>query len=216
MLRRLIGEDIQFTVRAPEDVGRVKAGSRTDRAGDHEPRVERAGRHAARRHARSDRRGRMRPARFRGRAASRSATRGGGSTPPRRPASSSRFSRRKQTGKGTGLGLSTASSWHRHAERRDHRGRQHGGPGVDVHGVPPARRRPHRSVVVPHTLASTRGSETILVVEDEEPVRSLIEKALRRQGLPGCWVGPPGRGLDIAPRMPAASICSSPTWCCPR
>ena len=52
-----------------------------------------------------------------------------------------------------------------------------------------------------------RGSETILVVEDEEAVRDLIQKALQRYGYQVLVAATPHEALEVASTAPAAFIC---------
>jgi two-component system cell cycle sensor histidine kinase/response regulator CckA len=86
-------------------------------------------------------------------------------------------------GKGTGLGLSTVFGIVR-AERRAHLGLQRAGPRARRSRYISRRAaRTHASVV--EAIAETRtrrGSETILLVEDEAPVRALARTILERHG----------------------------------
>ena len=63
--------------------------------------------------------------------------------------------------------------------------------------------------------AAARGSETILLVEDDEEVRKFAAEVLREQGY---TVHRGGRRRERAApaRMPnRTSACCSPMWCCP-
>ncbi len=87
----------------------------------------------------------------------------------------------KEQGKGTGLGLATVL-WHCQTEQRKHLVLQRGGarhhvkiylPRVDEAAAAIASEKPNPAV---------RGSETILVAEDEEMVRKLIVQLLTLDG----------------------------------
>ena len=89
----------------------------------------------------------------------------------------------KEKGKGTGLGLATVYGIVKQSGG-SHLGLQRAGHGHDVQGLPPAGR------AAPSCRASTqapaaepaRGTETILLVEDDEQVRAPARSILRRHG----------------------------------
>jgi two-component system, cell cycle sensor histidine kinase and response regulator CckA len=58
--------------------------------------------------------------------------------------------------------------------------------------------QPADAIGGPHAPLTTRGSETILVVEDEEAVRELIAKALRRYGYEVLVAATPRAALAVA------------------
>jgi two-component system, cell cycle sensor histidine kinase and response regulator CckA len=86
----------------------------------------------------------------------------------------------KEPGKGTGLGLATV-----HSIAKQHGGwiRLHSqeGRGTTFRIFLPALVSP-RSHSSPAALTASKGKETILIVEDEAPLRSLVRTVLRRQG----------------------------------
>ncbi len=57
---------------------------------------------------------------------------------------------------------------------------------------------PADPIAAPQAPLSARGSETILVVEDEDAVRELIGKALRRYGYEVLVAATPGQALAVA------------------
>jgi len=57
----------------------------------------------------------------------------------------------------------------------------------------------------------TRGSETVLVVEDDEPVRKLARRALEAAGYTVLPAASPLEALEIAARHTGRWICCSPT-----
>jgi hypothetical protein len=87
----------------------------------------------------------------------------------------------KERGKGTGLGLTTVFGIVKQS-----------GGGVDVYSEPghgtsvnvylPRSDRPATGETKSPAAESSRGSETILLVEDEEPVRNLVRDTLQREG----------------------------------
>jgi two-component system cell cycle sensor histidine kinase/response regulator CckA len=103
----------------------------------------------------------------------------------------------KQKGKGTGLGLSTVygivkqSGGYIWVESSTGSGTRFSIylPRVDQE-VQPAAPRPSNE--------SLTGSETILVVEDEESVRSLVRKALERYGYKVLTAATPAEAIDLA------------------
>jgi two-component system cell cycle sensor histidine kinase/response regulator CckA len=90
----------------------------------------------------------------------------------------------KDVGKGTGLGLSTVygivkqSGGYIFAESELGRGASFV-IYLPVYSAPPAEQKPRREAV---KRAETWGSGTVLVVEDEDMVRAVAERALTRQG----------------------------------
>jgi PAS domain S-box-containing protein len=206
MLRRLIGEDIQFTVRAAADVGRVKADpgqveqvimNLVLNARDAMPRggtltidvadvaVDKDVRHPG------------------GAAAacvslSVSDT-GEGIGPATQPHIFEPFFTTKQKGKGTGLGLSTVygivtqSGGHVVVDSAVGRGSTFTVylPRVD---------EPTEAVAASPAPASMRGAETVMVVEDEASVRDLIHKALKRYGYQVLVAATPHEALEMASR----------------
>ena len=185
MLRRVIGEDIVMTI-APKATRRAGARrSRPDRAGDHEPRRQRARRDAARRtaHGRNRQTSRSTPARSAGERPSPART---SCSPSRTPASacrprcarefSSRTSRPRRWERALGLVCppSTASS----ARVTGH---------IQVNSEP-GQGTTFR-IYLPPTIEATRdrgcgrrampsGSEHILLVEDDPSVRRLSREIL--------------------------------------
>jgi two-component system cell cycle sensor histidine kinase/response regulator CckA len=207
MLRRLIGEDITFTVRAAADAGRIKADpgqieqvvmNLALNARDAMPRggtllidvadvvMEQSAAHGHApvsgpcvRLAVSDT--------------------GDGMDPETQARIFEPFFTTKSIGQGTGLGLSTVygivtqSGGHVVVDSAVGRGSTFSVylPRVDD---------PAELVVTPPAPASTRGTETILVVEDEDAVRELVQKALRRYGYQVLAAATPRDALDIASR----------------
>ena len=112
----------------------------------------------------------------------------------------------KGPGKGTGLGLATVYGIVK----------QSGGGIV----VDPSRSRSTFSISLPASTdpldppaahvqeEKTDGSETILVVEDEEVVRDLICTVLREAGYHVLCAASPGEALELVRRHRAGSICS--------
>jgi PAS domain S-box-containing protein len=103
----------------------------------------------------------------------------------------------KEQGKGTGLGLSTVygivsqSGGTLSVDSEVGRGSTFTVclPGVEAAADP---------IAAPQAPLSARGSETILVVEDEDAVRELIGKALRRYGYDVLVAATPGQALAVA------------------
>jgi two-component system, cell cycle sensor histidine kinase and response regulator CckA len=106
----------------------------------------------------------------------------------------------KPVGKGTGLGLSTAygvvkqSGGYIWAESEPGRGTR-----FRIH-LPRVDAEPEGIAERGATVPSFRGSETILLVEDEPEVRSLIERVLRGQGYQVHAASRPSEALAIASR----------------
>jgi two-component system cell cycle sensor histidine kinase/response regulator CckA len=206
MLRRLIGEDIQFTVRSAADVGRVKADpgqieqvimNLVLNARDAMPRggtltIEVAD-------AAVDK-----PAHCLEGAAGSCVSlavsdTGEGIATATQPHIFEPFFTTKQKGKGTGLGLSTVygivtqSGGHVVVDSTV-------GHGSTFTVYLPRVDEPAEAVAAPHDPASIRGSETILVVEDEAAVRDLIQKALKRYGYQVLVASTPHEALEVASR----------------
>ena len=122
----------------------------------------------------------------------------------------------KEQGKGTGLGLSTAYGIVK----------QSGGyiwvdsevgKGTHVPDLPAADRRGHRGAVRrrPRPRSAPHGSETILLVEDEEAVRHLLRDILPRYGYTVLEAeNGPSRHRGRARRTRSRFTSSSPTWSC--
>ena len=206
MLRRLIGEDIQFTVRAPADLGRVKADpgqieqvimNLALNARDAMPRggalvIEVAEVMLVKRVAPAD--GPV------GACLSLAVSdTGEGMDPETQSRIFEPFFTTKVNGQGTGLGLSTVygivaqSGGHVAVDSAVGRGSTFTVylPRVDD---------PAEAVAALQAPASVRGTETILLVEDEEAVRELIGKALRRYGYQVQGAATPQEALDLASR----------------
>jgi two-component system cell cycle sensor histidine kinase/response regulator CckA len=194
------------------------------RAGHHEPRRERARRHAHGRQA-HDGDGQRR------------SRRGVCAGSPRREAGPARHARRDRhrhrhrqgdpgadlravlhdQGERQGYGAGALDRLRRRsAERRERLGLQRGGKGDDLQGLPAARgcsRRGVGATVPPTTL---RGSETILLVEDDDQVRVVARGILRRSGYHVIEARNAGEALLHSEKHPARSICSSAMSSCRR
>lgn len=87
----------------------------------------------------------------------------------------------KSPGVGTGLGLSTV-----HGMVRQSGGgivvRSEIDKGTTFEVYLPRVESPHESTQLVHELPAARGSETVLIVEDEEPVRRVAQRALEAAG----------------------------------
>ena len=97
----------------------------------------------------------------------------------------------------------------RQAERRSHRGRERAGPRHDVHDLPAAR---EGGPAGPRAGRSARagpggGSETILLVEDEEVVRILEREVLERHGYTVLEAAGPEHATELAALTKASSTC---------
>ena len=88
----------------------------------------------------------------------------------------------KEPGKGTGLGLSIVygivREFHGHVRVRSEVGH---GTTFDIL-FPFAPSRPTEKTVQRHAGEEARGTETILIVEDQEPVRQLLKRVLENSG----------------------------------
>ncbi len=87
----------------------------------------------------------------------------------------------KEKGKGTGLGLSTVL-WDREAERRKYWVYSEPGQGTTFKIYLPQVDEPLEELREEVVKEISRGHETILVVEDEDVVRKLAVRVLKRQG----------------------------------
>ena len=87
----------------------------------------------------------------------------------------------KEQGRGTGLGLSTVYGIVQQ-RGRPHPRRSRTGRGHRVPHLPAARRRQGGRADRDRHAAAPRGTETILLVEDEDAVRALAARVLRRLG----------------------------------
>jgi PAS domain S-box-containing protein len=206
MLRRLIGEDITFTVRAAAAVGRIKA----------DPgQIEQVVMNLALNARDAMPRGgtllidvadvMMEKSAGNGQLPSGPCVRlavsdtGDGMTPETQARIFEPFFTTKLLGQGTGLGLSTVygivtqSGGHVVVDSVV-------GRGTTFSVYLPRVDDPAELVVAPQAPASTRGTETILVVEDEEAVRDLVQKALRRYGYEVLVAATPREALEIASR----------------
>jgi len=94
----------------------------------------------------------------------------------------------KGLGKGTGLGLSTVY-WHRQTEPRGHHRAKRAGPGHQLqHLAAPLWPRSRRDCGKAAAQITT-GTETVLIVEDEQNVLNFTQQALAQQGYT-CWSHP--------------------------
>jgi CheY-like chemotaxis protein len=103
----------------------------------------------------------------------------------------------KPKGKGTGLGLSTVygivkqSGGYIWVETEP-------GKGATFSVYLPRLDAPLEPTVRRQTAGSLEGSETVLVVEDEESVRSLVRKVLERRGYKVLSAGTPKEAFDLS------------------
>ncbi|MFO7956354.1 MAG: response regulator [Candidatus Brocadiia bacterium] len=103
----------------------------------------------------------------------------------------------KEPGKGTGLGLATV-----YGIVAQHEGaisvysEPDKGTTFKVY-LPRVREQPAPDVASPDHRSAPRGSQTVLVVEDEEAVRSLAERILTRQGYTVLSARDPGEGAQV-------------------
>ena len=198
-----------------------------DRAGPHEPGRQRPRRHARGRHAHHRDRAtsssttatpRPHPGRAAGplRHARGQRHRLRHGRRRRRPRIFEPFFTTKEPGKGTGLGLATVYGIVE-AERRPRRGVQRAGRGHDLQDLPAARSRAGAAPAADGRARRPppRGTETVLLVEDEDGVRELIREILRGQRLPRagarrrrarrCDVAAAPRRADPPARSPTSS-----------
>ena len=109
----------------------------------------------------------------------------------------------KAIGRGTGLGLSIT-----YGIVREHDGddslRQRGRPGHALHAVAAARRRSRRARAraCSSDLMATSRTGTILVVDDEEIMREILETLLTREGYDVRLASSGAEGLELARALP--------------
>ena len=114
----------------------------------------------------------------------------------------------KGPGKGTGLGPVDGLR-RRRGERRTHLG----GERALIAGRPSRStcRSADRGAAVTETVSaahrSLRGTETILLVEDEQPIRELVRKVLARYGYDVLEASDVTHALEIAERTPRRFTC---------
>jgi CheY-like chemotaxis protein len=109
----------------------------------------------------------------------------------------------KGSGKGTGLGLSTVFGIVRQSGGNIWVDSEPGrGTTFSIY-LPVTRERERSSVQAPATMADNRGTETILVVEDETQVRKLAVAILERSGYNVLEAKTPEDALAIARAHPA-------------
>ena len=194
MVRRLLGEDVELSLHPAPQVGAIYADPGAARAGRHEPRRQRARRDArrrqgddrdARRHPRRRLRARARRRRRRGlRDDGRQRHRASGWTRRRAHASSSRSSRRRSAERARASGSPRCSGSCKqsggHVWVYSEPGR---GSTFKVYFPQTDRRTQPDGTPVTATRARTAtGSETILLVEDDDQVRSAVRAILRANG----------------------------------
>ena len=123
----------------------------------------------------------------------------------------------KPTGMGTGLGLSMVygfvkqSAAHQDLQRAR---RRHDDQALLSPPLRAARAAGlDRRAAAPRPAPSARGSETILLVEDEEEVRKFATEVLREQGYNVHAAPTAASALSLLEAESDISCCS-PTWCC--
>ena len=196
MLRRLIGDDIEVEMAARGRAARRARGRRPARAGRDQPGAQRA---------RRDARGRLAGAGHRRRrtttSGSRSPTPGIGIAPEALPHVFEPFYTTKPVGAGTGLGLASV-----HGAITQSGGRievdSEPGRGTMFKFLLPATQAKADAVVPERPAADDwlGGDETILVCEDEEGVRALVELVLAGAGYRVLSEGRPSSALERAGR----------------
>jgi hypothetical protein len=121
----------------------------------------------------------------------------------------------KGQGEGTGPGIGHGL-WHRQAEQRIHRGVQRTRPWHHLRhlSAPPARRSGAAAVGCHFAAESARGTESILLVEDEPAILEITGQMLEGLGYAVRRAPSPAEALRIAPNAGIASSCWSPMWSC--
>ena len=103
----------------------------------------------------------------------------------------------KENGKGTGLGLSTAYAVVKQAGGDIwHRGAEEAGACFTV-CLPAAEPSVVASELAPATVPESAGSETLLLVEDEDSVRRLLSHVLRKRGYRVLEASTPETALEM-------------------
>ena len=192
---RLIGEDIELRhCHSSDGIGSVQGRSRADRAGRLESRGQRPRRDAGRRHAHD--RDRERRARRGLRATAHRRSRPGAYVMLAVSDTGCGMDAETQDARvravlhdeGGGQGhraRAVDGLRHRQAERRLHLGLQRAGARDDVQDLPArAPRQPPETLQPRPAPSAPTGTETMLLVEDEDGVRELLEEMLTRAGLP--------------------------------
>ena len=112
----------------------------------------------------------------------------------------------KDVGQGTGLGLSTVYG----IVKQSHGGvdiESEPGQGTSICVFLPLSESPHYEIVIENRLdESLTGTETILVVEDEQPVRNMITEVLARNGYRILSAGDGEEALAVSSEMQDESI----------
>ena len=193
MLRRLIGEDIEHHDRARPGARTGRGGPRPARAGDRQPRRQRARRDAGRRHRDDrdgERRAAMRPRRAAPSRSSRAATSplsirdtGDGMDAETHGQGLRAVLHDEGPGKGTGLGLATVYGIVKQTGGHVYVDSEVGTGTVFTILLPPVLAAVAELAPAggPAHLFSA-GTETVLVVEDEEVIRRLVREVLEGKG----------------------------------